>query len=378
MVFLDEAKNLINRSQNIFILPSENLQGDNLGASLSLFHTLKKLNKDVSVSIENIPEKFLFFNDFQTNDSKEFIISVDNAQKEIEQLRYENNKQNLKIYLTLRQGKIQEKDIKLNTVLENPNYTEIKSDKQPDLLIILGAENLERVKSTKRSFQNIYETPILNIDNQPSNENFGDVNLIDMTSSLSEISFKLIKTIDEDKMPKNIATYLLAGIIWSSQNLQNPNTRPKTFETASYLIEKGAEHQEIIRHLYKTKPISNVKLFGKSLEKLKFSTQNKLYSILLEAKDFEESGTTQKDLGFIIEELKTNFRIPYVNTSDLLILWENKNPEHFVKGIFYSSKSDSIGKILEKFEGQSKDTRTLFSMKNTDLLGAKEQILAIL
>ena len=334
MVFLDEAKNLINRSENIFILPSKNLQGDNLGASLSLLYALKKLNKNVSASIENIPEKFLFFNDFQTNDSKDFIISVNNAQKEIEQLRYENNEQNLKIYLTLRKGEIQEKDIKLNTVLKDPNFARIESDKQPDLLIVIGAENLEEIKFAEKNFPNIFETPILNIDNQASNENFGDVNLIDMTASLSEISYELIKTMDENAVSKDIATYLLAGIIWSSQNLQNPRTRPKTFEAASSLIEKGAQHQEIIRHLYKTKPISNVKLFGKALEKLNFETKNKLYSILLEFKDFVESGTTQKNLGFIIEELKTNFRIPCNNTADLLILWENKNPERFVKGIF--------------------------------------------
>ena len=378
MVFLDEAKNLINRSQDIFILPSKNLQGDNLGASLSLFYTLKKLNKNVNVFIENIPEKFQFFNDFQTNNSKEFIISLNSAQKEVEQLRYENNEQNLKIYLTLRKGEIQEKDIKLNTVMKDPNFTQTKSDKQPDLLVVLGTESLDNVKCSQQNFQNIFETPILNIDNQPSNENFGDVNLIDMTSSLSEISLELIKTIEKNAISKDIATYLLAGIIWSSQNLQNPKTRPKTFETASWLIEKGAEHQEIIRHLYKTKPISSVKLFGKALEKLKFYAQNKLYLILLEARDFQESGTTQKDLGFIIEELKTNFRIPCVNTSDLLILWENKNPEHFVKGIFYSSNADSIEKILGNFEGKSKDTRTLFAIKNADLLSVKQKVLNIL
>ncbi|KKS91266.1 MAG: hypothetical protein UV65_C0010G0015, partial [Parcubacteria group bacterium GW2011_GWF2_43_11] len=44
-----QAKNLIERSRTILILPPQEIDGDTLASSLALFSTLKKMGKTVNV-----------------------------------------------------------------------------------------------------------------------------------------------------------------------------------------------------------------------------------------------------------------------------------------------------------------------------------------
>lgn len=374
---LNQAKNLIAKSHNILISPSQELQGDNLSSVLALFLTLKKLGKDANVLIEKIPEKFQFLTNqsdlsplFQDTSDKNgnFVISIATSEKEISEIRYEKNRDDTKIHIAVNRGKIEEKDISLCSA-ENFN------SQNPDLLITLGAGSLEGLgKPFDENPRLFYETPILNIDNQSLNESFGQVNLVETTSSsLAEIVTTLIRSMDSE-IDESVATCLLTGVICASQNFRNSKTKPKTFETASLLIEKGANHQKIIQHLYKQKGVSQLKLLGRILEKLNFDEKKELYSVFLTEKDFQDCRSVSKDLGFVIEELKFNFR----HLSTLLILWESHASPVLIKGIFYSQKLNLVEKILENFEGTSKGEGALFLIRDTDLNSAKEKVLKIL
>lgn len=358
------AKNLIEKSQNILILPSPELQGDSLGSALALFYTLKKLGKNANVKIGDVPEKFKFLINNYSPSGRDFIISINTEDKEISQMRYEKNGKDLKIYLALNRGQFSHEDVSFAPLLGQESALI-----HYDLLISIGAQSLENIP------QNFWSLPILNIDNQPRNENFGEVNLIEMTSSLAEIATNLIKSIDDqNSFDKETATCLLTGVIWSSQNFRNPKTRPKTFETSAFLIEKGADHQEIIQRLYKQKNISQIKLLGKILEKLIFYEPKEIYSASVKESDFQECQASSRDLAFVLEELKFHFR----HLPNLLILWESHASPPLTKGIFYSPNYDLAGKILENFEGASKGSGVLFLIREADLNMAREKILNIL
>lgn len=370
MKITNQAIELIKRSKTIVIVPTPNLQGDSLGGSLALFYTLKKIEKDVNIFLKEIPKKFQFLTSQDC-----FVISIDTQGKEVEQMNYEKNEKDLKVYLTLGQGQIKDCDIRWG----HQNSPQIlQEDREclklnPDLLITLGVPNLESLGEIfEKNPKFFYEAPILNIDNQPSNENFGEVNLLDLTSlSLAEILTDLIRSIDQALLDGNIATHLLAGLISASQNFQNPRTRPKTFESASYLIERGADHQKIIQNLYRQKSVAQIKLLGKILEKLEFNEKREIYSSCLKESDFQSSGASSKDLGPVIEELKFNFwKLP-----SLLLLWESHASPPIVKGVFYSKRGDLINKILENFEGVNRGEGVLFLVRSGDLDFAKREAL---
>jgi hypothetical protein len=293
------------------------------------------------------------------------VIKVDTSQAEVKELRYEKNEKDLKIYLSLKRGGLREKDISFNFL--NP---------KTELLIILGAKNRESLGSFfEKNPQLFYQLPILNIDHQPGNENFGSLNLIDLTSpSLCQIVSALIEEIDPNLIDQDVATYLLTGLISATQNFQSPKTTPQTLELASSLMERGASHQKIIQHLYKTSSLSQIKLLGQILEKLNFDPKRELYYVTLKNQDFREISSSPSDLTFVVEELKAGFfRLPA-----FLILWESHSSQNLIKGILFSPKREWLIKILENLEGIQKGEGVLFLVRDSDLSLAKDQIFEIL
>lgn len=368
MEALTQAKNVILGSQSILILPSPESQGDSIGAGLALFFTLKKLGKNVNMPMGPLPERLGFLSKME-EENKDFIISVNTKKSPISKMRYEKEGDELKIYLTSEDGYLSPESVRLMGQTIKPQENQI-----PDLVITLGADSLESLgKSFSENIQIISEAAVLNIDNQALNENFGDINLVDITSSLSETVLSLVESINGETEPKT-ATALLTGIVWSYQNFRNPKTRPKTFEAAAKLIEKGADHQKIVFHLYKQKNVPQIKLLGRILEKLELNEGKQMYSAALTEKDFQECRATSKDLAFAVEELKFNFRY----LPNLLVLWESHASPVVIKGVFCSPSQELVNRLLENFEGNSKGGSALFLVRENDLNSAKEKILNII
>lgn len=361
-----QAKNLIERSNNILILPPQEINGDALASSLALFSTLKKMGKNVNVLINEIPEKFKFLNDWQSRTTGDFVISIDTVGKELSKMRYERNSGNIKVYLSLSKGELRPQDISFPAINQPVN-----------LLVTIGIKSLNELEDFfEQNSKFLTDAAILNIDNHAVNENFGEVNLVNTTSSSAEILTNLIKFMESEDaafLDENIATNLLAGVICASQNFRNSTTQPKTFETSAFLIERGGNHQKIIQHLYKQKRVSQINLLGRILEKLSFNEPKELYSASLTEKDFQECQASSRDLGFVVEELKFSFRY----LPNLLVLWESHASPVVIKGIFYSPKKELVEKILQNYEGVSKGEGVLFLIREPNLDSAKENLLKI-
>ena len=93
-----------------------------------------------------------------------------------------------------------------------------------------------------------------------------------------------INLIDED-----IATLLLTGIITDTGSFQNANTTPKSFAVAAQLISYGARQQEIIQHIYKTKQLSQLKLWGRILSKIQTDDSHKIVWSVVTQQDFRDT-----------------------------------------------------------------------------------------
>ncbi len=354
---LTQAKNLIEESKEILIVPAQPVHGDSLASALALFFTLKKLGKNANVSIEKLPEKFQFLTELSPALSKDFVISINGSEKEISQMRYEKNENGLKIYLALNKGEISAQDISFANLGQNP-----------DLLIVVGGKQIENLSHNNAK--------VLSINNQPADEGFDGVSLSEINKPLAEISLGLISSLSNNQnlIDKNIATCLLTGIISASQNFRDAQTKPQTLAISASLIKKGADHQKIVQHLYKQKSISQVRILGKILEKLSFNQGKELYSATLSERDFQECNARPKDLGYAVGELKLNFRY----LSNLLILWEGHASPIIIKGLIYSSQPNLTEKILENYQGVARGEGVLFIVENSDLSSAQEQILKII
>lgn len=426
MDLFQEAKKLINETKNIYILPSTNNQDDSIPTSLALFYILKKLKKNVNLIVEKFPEKFHFLIPSLNfiSEPKNFVISIPASKGEVSQIQYEKSEEGLKIYLTLDKGNIKKNDISFSFNIS-----------KPDLLITVGNKNL----LPNQNFS--IEGPILNIDNQilldknyltplenqrfltgqaeqtslgekplteqAGNKNFSQVNLIKSNSSLAEIVSDFLKSVNEDLIEKNISTCLLTGIIVSSENFQNRETSVKTFETAAFLVKKGASHQQIIDELYpdrdlffsrffknsltpletnplteragltpnsvhKSKSLPQNRFLSKIFQNLRFEPKKGIPWAILDSSDFQDF--TNSDANLAIEQLKTNFW----GLQNLLVLWKGHASIPLIKGFFYSEKTDLIKKILEVYQGSIKNNNVFFSIKNSELEIVKDKVLKTL
>lgn len=211
-------------------------------------------------SAENLPQtQFLGFTPVlysDLNSTNELAIKISGQHHKPSEIRYEKNSDGVTVFVKAEGGFLSQKDISILTPLG-----------EIDLFIVLGASSLDYLG---RVFDNnakvIYETTKINIDINPLNEYFGSVNLVQTNvSSICEIIYQIIEETQEVKIDADIATMLLAGIINETEGYRGQKTTPQSLLRSSQLVSLGAQQQEIIRYLYKTKTLSHLQLWGRAL-----------------------------------------------------------------------------------------------------------------
>jgi len=245
---LEEAKNLVSEAKNIYIIPEQSNK-ECLSTGLGLFYTLKDLDKNVNLIIEDLPESLKFLTpspDFITL-PKNFVISIPDNVAKISQIYYEKNSENLKIHLTMESGNI-----------KKDNISFYFSEPKPDLIITLGIKDYDlQLKNSLNAFGFLLDSPILNIDEEPTgkgdrqtNKKFGKINLIGQ-QSVTETALSLVNNPRTDSVKKEAANCFLAGIAIYTENFSNSKISPETFESASTLMKKGGDLQTIKNSLFK-------------------------------------------------------------------------------------------------------------------------------
>jgi phosphoesterase RecJ-like protein len=124
--------------------------------------------------------------------------------------------------------------------------------------------------------------------------------------AISEILFYLLKNYKPELLNEEIATCLLAGIIQKTKNFKTSNLTPRTLLTTSQLISLGADREEIVTHLYRSRDLATLKLWGRVLNNLRAENREELIWSKLRLQDFQETNTSIINLNDIIDELIMN------------------------------------------------------------------------
>jgi len=309
-----QIKELLEKSKKILLTTSKQTTGDGLASSLAMFLFLKKINKNCEIIIDDfiLPQEYSFLPQVEEIKKeaarlKKFIINLNIAQTGIEELSYDVDGQNLKIFVSPKQGVFTPEDLKFAT-----------SEFTYDLIIVLGTPDLESLGKLYDHHRDLfYQLPVINIDHQPANEQYGHLNLVDITAaSSSEVVYSLINDWPEKLLDEKIATCLLTGLISATQGFRTAKVTPQSLVAAGELMKLGANRQNIVNQLYQTKTIDALKLWGRLLSRLQYDPRLKLIHSKLNPFDFTESNATEKDLGNIIDEL-----ISHHPSAELIILF---------------------------------------------------------
>jgi nanoRNase/pAp phosphatase (c-di-AMP/oligoRNAs hydrolase) len=361
----EQLKEQIAKSNNILICVGRNSDGDSLGAALALYSFLKKIDKKVDIiSPHMILEKYSFmpYADMITHKiqgARDYIFSLDIDKNDLHQLRYEVEEQKLKIFITAKSGEIEKDDLSLES--SRFNY---------DLIFIIGATDLENLGNIyDENPELFYEIPVVNIDHKPSNEHFGKINLVELSaSSTAEVMFNLLTGIDESRIDEESATNLLTGIISATESFQNKKTTPKVFLAAASLVSKGANKQDIVRYLYKTRSISMLKLMGKAMINLKYNSQYKLAWSVIESGEFMEEGTSAENMGMVARELANNspeFEL-------MMIIYPATDG---INGVINFSERNDLNELVKALNGKIEEGQINFKLSGSDTETAEKEAL---
>jgi len=218
-----EILSLIRGAKQVLVNCHQRPDVDSISSALSMCQALKKLEKDVQVICpdERLPElEFLAcFDDFKKVDFTTF------------------------------------------------NFSDY------DLFIILDSASPEVVTGNKNiSLPGIKK---IVIDHHLTNTQFGEINLIDASrSSATELLYLLFLDWDLN-IDKDLATSLLTGILGDTGAFEYHNTTSRTLQVAADLMDKGADKDEILLKIFRSKQMNLLKFWGEVLEDLRVDESGK-------------------------------------------------------------------------------------------------------
>lgn len=358
----------ITKANNILLSFPVEWDGDAVSAAASFFVYLKKIGKNVDLAAAK-PNREIKQLSFLPGFSeiknsldhlRRFIVSLDISKTKVSQIKYivENNQ--LNFIVSPENGWFEAKDV--STKAGEFKY---------DLIIVIGANDLESLGSIyDQNVEFFYKTPIINISHQAANEEFGQINLIDLNCvANSELVFNLIQGEAESLINEDIATGLLAGIIIKTRNFKTGNLTPQTLMTTSELISAGARREEIINRLYRSHQVSDLKLWGKVLNNLQLEAANGLAWSQLTKADIGAGQLDGEALRDMVDELMSN--LP--DTKIFIILAEKENSQTAV--FAFSLKNINILEIFKEYSPKG-TVKSVYLEINQNLKTAAPEIIS--
>ncbi len=337
------------KAKRILIVLPESLNADLAGSATALALFLGRQNKEVDIlSPENYEGLFPFlpkapriFTTLETTQS--FVVVLNTTEKPLDEISYVQEAGKTKIFLKSKAEQFAPEDI------------HFESEQAPyELLIILGVEDLSDLGESLEKYADLlYGLPKVNIDNQPGNKHYGAINIVDINSpSVSEIVSQLMQGYEEDLINEDIATSLLTGIMVRTHSFQHSQVTPKSFMQAGILVEKGARQQEIIKELFKTKPLAELKLLGRALARLQLQDISAYAVVYLS--DFKKSDADEQILPLVLRDLQENL------TSKHLVAMLVELPTQSLKLLVAFKKGMDMSKFTSVF-GEPKKPRFIMN-----------------
>ena len=291
----------IKRSSRPLICVPRSAGADGYASAIGLARVLERLDKkaDIVAADGTTPKNLHFLPGHEKvspalENLRRFVIEIDASRTKVDELTYEMKDDKLVIHLSPKKGFWDAKDLNVSS-----------SGYRYDLIVCLGAADLESCSHLYSDHPDFfYRTPILNVDHRAENEHFGQLNVVDLTAvSVSEVVHDLVEAIEPGLLDEETVTALLTGMISKTKSFKTRNVSPKTLQTASKMVAKGARRDDIVHHLYRTRSVPTLRLWGRALARLKVDSAASFVWTLLSQQDFLHAGAEEADLPDVIEEL---------------------------------------------------------------------------
>lgn len=290
-VLVDQIKQKIIAAKKTLLLAHKNPDGDTLGSGLAMYWYLKGLGKEVHVASFNKPAEGLLF-----------LPGVDDLIHTIDDRVY---------------------DLVMSFDSADPKLSGFEKT-HPDLFSIKERH--------------------INIDHHTSNLMYAGINLVQVdcasTTQVLYYLFKRFKAI----LTSDISTCLLTGLYTDTGSFMHQNTTAETLRVASDLVRHGAQVTLISKHFFQTKPVHQLRLWGKVLNRAHITAEGVIVSAITQS-DLQDMGADKDHLSGVIEFLKY---VPGIKYAEIL----SEEADGKVKGSLRTIREDvDVSAIASKHGG---------------------------
>lgn len=215
------------------------------------------------------------------------------------------------------------------------------------------------------------ESALVNVDHHVSNENYGDINLIDTTAiSTTQVLYDFFKS-NDIKINAKMATCLFAGLADDSQNFTTKKTDERSFLMAADLIKSGADNALCIEELFKKRSLASIRMKAKMLTQARLSCFGQVVSTIVPKLFFEQTGAYEVDCE---EALHETLELANVEVSFMLRFTKDGR----IKGSLRSKNGLDMNVIASVFSGGGHVHSAGFICEGSSLEEIEEKLIDIL
>ena len=184
----------------------------------------------------------------------------------------------------------------------------------PQLVLFFDAGNMERSGTSVRHIAT--HATIVNIDHHMTNAMFGDINVIDPdAAAVGEMVVDMLDAYGYEITP-SIATDLYVAIMTDTGGFRHENTTAHALEYAARLARLGANPGQIASMVYKSRPLTTLKLNALSLAEMQVEADGRLVWSKVTRQMLNEAGAVMAEAEGIIDNLNS------IGGLDLAILFK--------------------------------------------------------
>ena len=220
----EELKSFLETPRNVVIIGHRNPDGDAMGASLGLYHYLKKKGHTPTVVVPNEYPNFLHW---LPGSDTTYRFDWQNSQSQ-------------------------------------------RAINASEIIFLLDFNALHRVGHDMQNTLESYQNDFMLIDHHQQPDEFTYMySDVEMSSTCQMVYHFIEKMQDLDLIDSNISTCLYTGIMTDTGSFRFRSTTSLTHRVIADLIEKGAENDRIHSNVYDSSSYGRLQLLGQALRNLK-------------------------------------------------------------------------------------------------------------
>jgi len=300
-----ELQSFLETPKNIVIVGHRNPDGDAMGATLGLYHYLKKKGHNPTVVVPNEYPKFLHWLPGSENTYR---FDWQNSQSQ-------------------------------------------RAINASDIIFLLDFNALHRVGHDMQNTLESYQKDFVLIDHHQQPDEFSYMySDTEMCSTCQMVYHFIEKMGDIDLLDSDIATCLYTGIMTDTGSFRFRSTTSLTHRVIANLIDNGAENDRIHSNVYDSSSYGRLQLLGQALSNLKVLPAYKTAYITLTDQEKVANNFTKGDTEGIV-----NYALSIEGVVMAAIFIEDKEQE-IIKISFRSKGTFSVNQFArENFSGGGHD-----------------------